>query len=66
MKNTYIPLDIIFLKNDIVVDIKPNNIPLSLEHIKSDQRSNIVLEVNSNFSKYYNIKIGDRVKYHMI
>ena len=42
MKNTYIPLDIIFLKNDIVVDIKPNNIPLSLEHIKSDQRSNIV------------------------
>jgi uncharacterized protein len=65
MKNTYIPLDIIFLRNDIIVDIKPNNRPLSLKHIESSQKCNIVLEVNSNFSKYYNIKIGDKVTYHM-
>lgn len=64
MKNTYIPLDIIFILNNRIVDIKKNNKPLSLNKIISDKKCNLVLEVNGNYAKYYNIKVGDRIKYY--
>ena len=63
MKNTYIPLDLIFILNDKIIDIKVNNIPLSLDSIKSSKKCNLVLEVNKDYTKYYNIKIGDVVRY---
>ena len=61
MKNTYIPLDILFINDDIIVDIKENNKILSLKPIKSTKKCNLVLEVNANYVKKNNIKIGDYI-----
>jgi len=65
MKNTYVPLDIIFIINQTIVDIKPKNIPHSTNSVTSNTKCNLVLEVNSNYCKYYNIKVGDKVEYYL-
>ena len=51
--------------NQTIVDIKPNNIPHSTDDITSNTQCKIVLEVNSNYCKYYNIKVGDKVEYYL-
>ena len=63
MKNTYIPLDVIFILNNTIVDIKKNNKPLNLDKIISTRKCNLVLEVNGNYTKFYNIRVGDTIKY---
>ena len=64
MKNTLIPLDIIFIdKNFKIVDIK-NAIPCKEEPCvlyKSSKPAKYVLEVNENFSTKNNISIGNKV-----
>ena len=64
MKNTWIPLDIVFIdKNFKVVDIK-NAVPCKKELCilyKSSQPAEYVLEVNSNFTIKNNINIGDKI-----
>ena len=61
MKNTYIPLDVIFLDNNyIVVGYVEDTIPLSLKSISIDKKFNHILEVNSGFIRKNNIKIGDK------
>ena len=62
MKNTYIPLDILFIKEDTIVDIKENTTPLSLNKITSAHAYNIAIEVNAGYCKKNNIKIGDKFK----
>lgn len=62
MKNTYIPLDILFIKEDTIVDIRENTTPLSLTKIKSSKPYTIAIEVNAGYCKRNNIKIGDKIQ----
>jgi len=62
MKNTYIPLDIIFLDNNMrILGYIEDTIPLSLDSIGINKKSNNVLEMNSGSVKYFNMKIGDKI-----
>ena len=62
MKNTYIPLDIIFLdKNMNIIGYKENNQPHSLKSISINKPSKYVLEMNAGSVKKFNLKIGDKV-----
>jgi uncharacterized membrane protein (UPF0127 family) len=64
MKNTYIPLDIIFIgSNRRIVGIAENTKPLSLERIQVDAPSRFILEVNAGFSKKHGIREGSRVRF---
>ena len=60
MKNTYIPLDLIFINENIIVDIKHGN-KLSLKPIYSNKTYNKVIEVNYGWCHYFNIHINDIV-----
>ena len=60
MKNTYIPLDILFIKEDTIVDIRENTTPLSLTKIRSAKPYTMAIEVNAGYCKNNNIKIGDK------
>ncbi len=64
MKNTLLPLDIIFLSSDFtVVDIKKNFQPcksIICETYASKADAMYVLEVNANFTSRNTIKIGDK------
>ncbi len=64
MKNTIIPLDLIFIDKDgIIVDLAEETIPFSEENIHSSLLSKYVLEVNAGFCQQNYIIIGDRVKW---
>lgn len=67
MKNTYIPLDIIFVDENMqVVNIKKNTKPLSEKLIPSIRDSMYVVEVNAGFCDKYGVKIGDHLSYGKI
>jgi uncharacterized membrane protein (UPF0127 family) len=62
MKNTYIPLDVIFLDDNMrILGHIENTVPLSLESISIDKKSHNVLEMNSGSVKQFNMKIGDKI-----
>lgn len=62
MKNTYLPLDILFIDQEGVIrHIKENALPLSEEMIDSEKNVRFVLEINSKTARQMNISIGDRV-----
>jgi len=62
MKNTFIPLDAIFMNdNGKILDLKPNMVPKSKKSISSNTKSKFVLEVNENTIKNNNIQIGDYI-----
>ena len=62
MKNTYIPLDIIFIKNsEIISSIARNTEPLSLKNIRSTEPVNYVLEINAGMTKKMGIVPNDKV-----
>ena len=62
MKNTYIPLDIIFLDENMkIVGFKENNLPHSLKQISINKPSRYVLEMNAGSVKKNNLKIGERI-----
>ncbi len=64
MKNTFIPLDIIFIDaGGHVITIAANTTPLSLERIPSGGAVRGVLEVKGGVSAKLGIKVGDRVRY---
>ncbi|MEM5777567.1 MAG: DUF192 domain-containing protein [Candidatus Aenigmatarchaeota archaeon] len=66
MKNTFLPLDMIFISsNGTINEIKENVQPCYEDPCPiypSLYPSKYVLEVNANFSKKNNIKVGDIVK----
>ena len=65
MKNTYIPLDVIFIsKNKVIVDIKKNMEKLSETIVKSKVRSRYALEFNAGLINKLNIEIGDKVLFN--
>ena len=62
MKNTYIPLDIIFIKNsETISSIARNTEPLSLKNIRSTEPVNYVLEINAGMTKKMGIVPNDKV-----
>lgn len=64
MKNTYIPLDILFVRADgVIVKITTNARPLDLSPLTSDEPVRGVLELNAGQAKKESIKVGDRVLY---
>ncbi|MEC9414434.1 MAG: DUF192 domain-containing protein [Pseudomonadota bacterium] len=63
MKNTYIPLDIIFIKEDGTIDsIKFNAEPLKTKKIKSKDKIAAVLEINAGEAKKFNFNINSIVR----
>lgn len=66
MKNTYIPLDIIYINKDKeIVDIKENAKPHSLKSLKPYDKCRYILEINGGLSDKYGIKIGDKVNFYI-
>src|SRR6478736_2645934 len=62
MKNTYIPLDMIFIRADgRILRIAENTEPLSTKIIPSRGLAKGVLEVIAGTAKKYGIEPGDRV-----
>lgn len=62
MKNTYIPLDVLFLDDNFrVIGMVENNLPLSLKSISINKPSSYVLEMNGGWIEKNNIHIGDTI-----
>ena len=62
MKNTHIPLDVIFLDENMrILGYVVDTVPLSLESISIDKKSNNVLEMNGGSVDKFNMKIGDKI-----
>lgn len=64
MKNTYIPLDIIFMSTDtIVVSMKENAVPLDETSIPSNVPARFILEINAGNAADWNIEVGDQMRF---
>lgn len=64
MKNTFIPLDIIFVNSKKkIVSISKNNQALNESPIESEEVAISILELNAGFADKYSLKIGDRIDY---
>jgi uncharacterized membrane protein (UPF0127 family) len=62
MKNTLIPLDLVFIRPDgSIVRIAENAVPMSLDPIPSLEPVGAVLEINGGRSAELGIKPGDKV-----
>ena len=65
MRNTLIPLDIIFIsKNKKIVDLKLNMKELSHSVITSRIKAKYVLEINTGLINLFNIKVGDKIFFY--
>jgi uncharacterized membrane protein (UPF0127 family) len=64
MRNTYIPLDMIFIARDgRVINVAENTEPLSERTIASAAPAFAVLEVNAGISRKIGLKAGDRISH---
>jgi uncharacterized membrane protein (UPF0127 family) len=62
MKNTLIPLDMIFVRSDgTIANIATNTVPLSLDPVFSEGTVGAVLEIAGGRSDELGIKPGDKV-----
>lgn len=62
MKNTYIPLDIIYLdKDSLIVSIQENAKPLDETSLPSGVPAQYVLEINGGLSQQWSIAVGDKM-----
>ena len=65
MKNTVIPLDMIFIANDgRIVDFHERAVPMSLDTIETKVPARAVLEVNAGTVARLGVQVGDTV-HHM-
>ncbi len=63
MKNTRIPLDMLFIDdNNVIENIVENTKPYSLDLINSEVKVTKVLEINAGLVRKYGIKKGQRVR----
>lgn len=66
MKNTLIPLDIIFIGSDgRIINIAENTTPYSLDPIPSTAPAQAVLEIGGGLSAELGIKPGDRIRHRI-
>ncbi len=64
MKNTYLPLDMLFLDREgKVVQIVERTTPLSLTRIRSTQAISAVLELSANSVSRFELATGDRAEH---
>ncbi len=64
MKDTYIPLDMLFVdKNGVINSIAENTVPLSTTNIYPEAPSVWVVEFPAGTAKRFGIRKGDRVSY---
>ena len=64
MRNTIIPLDIIFLDSaKQVLKIHKNTTPFSERTLESGMPAKFVVEVNAGYTDRYGIEDGDRIKF---
>ena len=64
MKNTYIPLDILFVNRDKeIVTIHANTTPLKEWNYASTKPAIYVVEVNAGFTNRHGIRTGDRIEF---
>ncbi len=62
MKNTKLPLDIIYLdQNGVIVDMYENTTPMSEKQLPARKPAMYVLEVNGGFTKAHGLELGDRI-----
>jgi uncharacterized membrane protein (UPF0127 family) len=67
MKNTLIPLDMIFINSDRrIVGIAEEAVPFTLDPRSVGRPSRFVLEINGGLSKRYGIKAGNAVRFRGI
>lgn len=67
MKNTPLPLDMIFINGDRkIVGIVEQTVPFSLDPRSVSAPSQFVLEINGGLSKRHGIKAGDAVRFEDI
>lgn len=63
MKNTLLPLDMVFVAGDLtIIDINNNATPNNEEVFTSCGACKYVVEVNGGYCKEQNITIGDKIK----
>jgi uncharacterized protein len=64
MKNTLIPLDMLFIDADgVILDIFASTVPGSLDVISAGVPVRAVLELNAGTAKRLGLKPGDRVQH---
>ncbi len=67
MKNTPLPLDIIYINADFtIVHIAENTTPYSTAPIPSKHPAKYVLEVNGGFCQHHGIVARDRVEFSQV
>lgn len=66
MKNCIIPLDILMIRNNVIVNIHHNCPPCDEKHCPSYcGNGNIVLELEGGTCEMLGIEAGDTVEYHL-
>lgn len=64
MKNTYIPLDIMFVDSSLqIITVHANTQPFSKESVNSSGRAQYVVEVEGGFCARNGIEEGDRISF---
>lgn len=64
MKNTFIPLDMLFIRpNGKITNIARNTVPHSTEILSSDGKVRYVLEINGGLSAKLGISAGDQITF---
>lgn len=62
MKNTVIPLDLIFINSSLeVIEVYFDARPFSEKSIRSEKRAKFVLELNAGVFKELGFDIGDKI-----
>jgi len=65
MKNTPLPLDMIFITKDLAVaGVVENTVPFSTQSRSCGKQSRFVLEVNAGFAARHGVAAGTRVELH--
>ena len=64
MKNTHIPLDIIYLSSDMkIVSFQNNAKPMDETSLPSNVNAQFVLEINGGLATQWNLKVGDSISF---
>jgi uncharacterized protein len=63
MKNTPIPLDMIFIKQGAVVSIIENAVPYDESILQPDSSYTMTLEVPGGYASRHGVRLGDRVEW---
>jgi hypothetical protein len=62
MKNTVMPLDIMFINRDNeIVTIHKNTVPFDTGAYASTKPASLVVEVNAGYTEKYGINVGDKI-----